>query len=132
MYRSLGDIVEGWSKNLRLGGLQSVRPLLRPMGGPLAQLGGVGLWRAPPVALVVTDAGFGGSSLLLWASTACGASALTFGTFTHRMGVPGAYGLLYPLGALVGAYIFARSWLRGRTVEWKGRTYTVPAASERE
>ena len=54
-----------------------------------------------------------------------------FTVFTHQMGGPRAYGLLYPLGALVGAYIFARSWTRGRTVEWKGRRYTVPAASER-
>ncbi len=131
MYRSLADLVQGWSKNLTMGGLQSVRPHLRPLVAPIAVFGGLGLWVAPPVALLVSIAGFWGSPLLLWAASVCGLSALTFGIFTRQMSAPAVYGLLYPLGALVGAYIFLRSWVRGRTVEWKGRTYTVPAASER-
>ena len=36
------------------------------------------------------------------------------------------YGFLYRLGAVVGAYIFVRSWRRGTMVEWKGRRYEVP------
>ena len=47
------------------------------------------------------------------------------------MGAPFVYGLLYPLGAGVGSFIFLRAWVRGRTVEWKGRRYRLPAVSER-
>jgi hypothetical protein len=98
---------------------------------PVALLAAVGLWITPPVALAVSLTGGGGEGLLTWALTVYAVSALTFTVFTHRMGGPGAYGLLYPLGGLVGTYILVRSWTRGRTVEWKGRRYTVPAASER-
>ena len=131
MYRSLGDLVEGWSKNLVMGGLQSVAPMLRPAVAPVALVAGVGLWVAPPVAFAVSLTGLGGAGLLTWAAAVYAMSALTFTVFTRRMGGPAAYGFLYPLGGLVGTYIFVRSWTRGRTVEWKGRHYTVPAASER-
>src|SRR5437016_1967726 len=42
--------------------------------------------------------------------------------------VPVQYALLYPLGAVMVAYIMIRSALRGsRRVEWRGRTYTPHA-----
>jgi hypothetical protein len=41
------------------------------------------------------------------------------------MRAPFAYGILYPLGAVVTNLIFVRAWLRGGTVEWKGRRYSV-------
>jgi hypothetical protein len=33
--------------------------------------------------------------------------------------------LSYPVGALIAAYLFVRSALRGPNVAWKGRDYTV-------
>ena len=39
------------------------------------------------------------------------------------------YGVLYPLGAMVGAWIVLRSWVGMRKVEWKGRTYRTELAS---
>jgi hypothetical protein len=56
---------------------------------------------------------------------------IVWALFSHRMGVPARYGLVYPLGAAVGAYIFVRSWIRGRNVEWKGRRYRVRGVEER-
>jgi len=42
--------------------------------------------------------------------------------------VPVRYALLYPLGAVMVAYIMIRSARRGsRRVEWRGRTYTPHA-----
>lgn len=134
MYRSLGELVAGWSKNLVLGGLQSVPALLRPIVAPASLLAGTGLWLAPPFALLVASLGWAsgiGGPVFLWAVVVCAVSALTFALFTSKMGAPAAYGLLYPLGAAVGTYIFLRSWIRGRNVEWKGRRYRVRPLSDR-
>ena len=134
MYRSLAQIVEGWSKNIVIGGLQSVPALLRPVVPPVALMSGVALWLAPPVVLVLSAIGWavGGSGpLLTWSATVCLISVLSWSIFTHQMRAPAAYGMLYPLGAAVGVYIFVRSWIGGRNVEWKGRRYRVRAVGER-
>jgi chlorobactene glucosyltransferase len=131
MYRSLGHLVEGWSKNLAMGGMQSLPRRLRPLAPPLALVTGVGLWLLPPLALVSALAGFEGEAMLVWSATVCVLSAGIWVWFTHEMGAPAVYGLLYPLGAAVGTYIFLRSWLRGSRVEWKGRRYDLPSAAER-
>jgi len=131
MYRSLPHLVEGWSKNLVMGGLQSLPGWLRPITPPLALLTGVGLWLVPPVVLVLAAAGAGGDGLLGWAGAACTTSVVVWVLFTRWMGAPAAYGLLYPVGAAVGSFIFLRSWVRGTRVEWKGRSYELPPASER-
>jgi chlorobactene glucosyltransferase len=126
MYRSLPELVEGWSKNLYVGGLQTLPPWLRPFTGPFSLAGGIGLWLAPPIVLALAAAGIGGSSLLVWAVTACALSVVIWSVFIREMDLPLGWALLYPVGAAVGAYIFARSWARGRRVEWKGRRYTLP------
>jgi hypothetical protein len=131
MYRSLRELVAGWSKNIMVGGLQSLPAWLRPVTPPVALLTGVALWLAPPALLLLALAGSGGDALLLWSGAVCVVSALTWAVFTRRMGAAAAYGLLYPLGALVGAYIFVRSWTGGRRVAWKGRRYELPPVSER-
>lgn len=131
MYRSLGQIIGGWSKNIVLGGLQSVPRWLRPFMPPVSLGVGVGLWIAPPLALAAALGGVGGTGLLVWASTVCAVSVLIWAHFTRQMRAPAVYGLLYPLGAAVGAYIFTRSWARGRHVEWKGRHYDLPSPAER-
>jgi len=125
MYRSLGELVAGWSKNIFTAGLQTVSPRLRPFVAPTSVLVGGGLWLAPPLALLAALAGFGGDGLLWWSAAAVSWSAIFWVAFTVRMGAPFYYGLLYPLGASVGRFIFLRSWRRGRNVEWKGRAYRV-------
>ena len=130
MYRSLGGLIEGWSKNIVVGGLLSVPPWLRPILAPISLLVGTGLWVAPPLVLVAALAGVGGSALLTWAVTVYVLSVCVHALFTHFMRGPAHYALLYPLGSLVGGYIFLRAWTRGRNVEWKGRRYRLPPLSE--
>jgi len=125
MYRSLQDLVAGWSKNILLGGLRSMPPRLRPFVAPISAATGAALWLLPPVALLAALLGVGGTGLLTWAACAVFLSATIWSVFSARMGAPFAYGLLYPLGAAVGMYIFLRAWRRGRRVEWKGRAYLV-------
>jgi len=131
MYRSLPHLVEGWSKNLFRGGLQSVPPWARLVVVPLSLLGGLVLWIAPPLALAASLTGVGGSELLVWSATTTALSVAVWAVFVRLMDVSAVYGLLYPLGASVGGFILARSWVRGRRVEWKGRRYTLPPLSSR-
>ena len=130
MYRSLSELVAGWSKNLMMGGAQSMPPLLRPLVAPFTVLMGAGLWLAPPIALAAALMGVGGAGLLTWAAATVGISAVFWMVFTARMGAPFGYGLLYPLGSVVAIHILLRSWARGRKVEWKGREYTLKPVSE--
>jgi chlorobactene glucosyltransferase len=124
MYSSLAQIIEGWSKNVYLGGRRSFpnEPLLQflvPVMLAIAFL----FWLLPPVMLVVAwSAGGTGQAAL----AATGLSALFWMLISHGMRIPILYGLGYPLGALVALYIAARSTWRGsRLVEWRGRTYQV-------
>ena len=132
MYRSLRQLVDGWSKNIVAGGLRTLPGWLAPVVPPVSLLTGVVLWLAPPAALVAALAGVGGAPLLHWSGLVYGVSAVTWSLFTAWMGAPASYGFLYPLGALVGAYIFVRSWLGGRRVAWKGRRYDLPASEGSE
>jgi len=126
MYRSLGELVAGWSKNLLIGGLQTMPPTLRPFVAPAAALTGAVAWLVPPLSLVACAVGLVGSpAVLAWSATTVGLSLLLWVLVTARMGAPAAYGLLYPVGSAVGLYIFLRAWARGRRVEWKGRTYRL-------
>jgi chlorobactene glucosyltransferase len=131
MYRSLRELVDGWSKNIVLGGLQTLPRWVRPATPPLMLLTGVALWVAPPVALALALSGVSEGGVLVWSVAVYASSALLWALVTVQMGAPPYYGPLYPLGALVGAYIFVRSWTRGRHVPWKGRRYDLPPASER-
>jgi len=131
MYRSLGEIVAGWSKNFIMGGLATMPPRLRPLVVPVSTVAGATLWLVPPVALVAALGGVGGEGLLAWALVTVAASLVLWTNLTRSMGAPLAYGLLYPLGAAVGMAIFLLSWWRGRRVVWKGRSYVLRALSER-
>jgi chlorobactene glucosyltransferase len=131
MYRSLGDLVAGWSKNILMGGLQTMPPWARPMVAPVSLIVGVGLWLVPPVALLFALVSGGAGLLLTWSVVACALSVVIWSAFSRQMEAPTVMGLLYPLGALVGTYIFLRSWAGGRDVAWKGRRYRLPPLSER-
>lgn len=151
MYQSLGQLVEGWSKNMLMGGLQSVPRQLRLILPPVSFVGGIALWLAAPAILAVAAASLvlppsglpltsavpllGAVTLpapvVAWAGLVY---AFTVAMWLHwygRMRAPRGYAFLYPLGAAVFAFIFLRSWTRGRNVQWKGRSYRVPSASER-
>lgn len=130
MYRSLAELVDGWSKNIVTGGLQSMPPAVRPFVVPVSVLSGFTLWLLPPLALAASFMGVGGESLWVWSASAVGLSLVIWMGFTARMGAPFWYGLLYPLGAAVWLAIFLRSWSRGRHVEWKGRSYVLKDLSE--
>ena len=125
MYESLPHLVEGWSKNVYLGGRRSfpdepVRRALVPVALACAML----FWLLPPLTLAGALTGLC-AALLPAAAAAVALSAAFWMLMSFGMQVPVWYGLLYPLGSAMVLYIVMRSTWRGsRRVEWRGRTYS--------
>jgi len=128
MYTSLGELVNGWTKNVAVGARQA--------GGRWGHTAIPGLvlfllvaWVLPGAALltcgVLALAGTPASPFLVaWSALATFfATSIWLGAYP-RLGAPAGYALLHPLGALIVAFIALRSWARGsRRIEWKGRRY---------
>ena len=137
MYRSLAELVEGWSKNIVTGGLQSLPPWVRPVAAPAGLLWSFVLSLTAPALLVASIAGVAltgtpaNPDLLIWSVAVYVISVIMWAYFSARMGVPAWYGLAYPLGAAVVSYIMLKSWIAGRDVEWKGRRYRLRSLEER-
>lgn len=133
MYQNLSQVVEGWSKNLYLGGRHSFpdEPLRRAVA-PLLLAGAMLFWLLPVVVAVLGLLGI----LPGWLAAATVAmllSAAFWALISHGMDAPAWYGPLYPLGALMVLCILVRSTLRGaRKVEWRGRIYNEETATVRE
>lgn len=122
MYHSLPHMVEGWSKNVYLGGRRSFpqEPVLRALV-PAMLVAALLFWLIPPLALAMSG---GGRPLGISAAIAIGFSLVFWGLISYGMQIPVAYALGYPLGALLTLYIVVRSTWRGaRRVEWRGRVY---------
>jgi chlorobactene glucosyltransferase len=118
MYRSLAEIVEGWSKNLALGVPLMFPPLpsVRRAAPFLMWLPAL-CWVLPPLLWAL----YGWS----WAAATTLVSLAIWIAVYWAEGAPVRYALLYPVGAAMVACIMIRSALRGsRKVEWRGRTYT--------
>ena len=117
MYRSLREIVDGWSKNLALGApmMAPPIPLVRWLLPYLMWLP-VLAWIGPPLAWLIWRQD--------WLVLATLASLATWVQVYRREHAPLQYALLYPIGASMVAYIMLRSAWRGeRKVEWRGRVY---------
>ena len=129
MYRSLRELVEGWTKNMATGARQVVPSGLGRLVIPGLLLYLLGLWVLPPLVLLGTLAlAPAASGVLLWAgiTTGCGLAIWVAGA--RQMGAPALYGVFFPLGAATTAFILVRSWLRGPgRIEWKGRRYAAGA-----
>jgi chlorobactene glucosyltransferase len=125
MYTGLRHLIEGWSKNLYLGGRRSfpdepVRRALVPVLLAAAAL----FWLIPPVLLAAGWLGITPAKYAPPATLAIGSSLVFWGLLKGGMRIPPGYAIGYPLGALMLLYITVRSTVRGRgRVEWKGRTY---------
>jgi chlorobactene glucosyltransferase len=122
MYNSLGELVQGWRKNVFAAGRDAVPGKARavyPLALLLAPLVGI----VPLVMLVLSLLGALGGPWLAWAAV-CVAATLFWWTvlygYTHQ---PRRYALAYPLGALALLYIVIGAIARGNRVAWKGRTY---------
>ena len=131
MYRSLGGLVEGWSKNVTTGALQTTPVWLLGLVLPLSFLVGLTLWLLPPTVLAWSVLAGSGGVPLAFGAIITGSSILFWSLASAVMRGNPLYGLLYPLGAALRAYIFLRSWIRGNRIQWKGREYTMTREARR-
>lgn len=125
MYQGLAQLIEGWSKNIYLGGRRSFpdEPVRRALV-PLMMVVAMTYWLIPPAALIAGLVSPDLSQLVPAALLATGLSAVFWMLICYGMGIPMIYGLGYPVGALMALYIALRSTWRGsRRVEWRGRVY---------
>jgi glycosyl transferase family 21 len=110
MYRGWRGALRGWRRNL--GGLLGPRPAVT--------LTALGVLALPALAIAAAlAAGQGVAAILLWS-----AGAATSGLLRAGSGHQPAYGLLYPVDALLLAGVLATGVLdfrRGRLLSWKGR-----------
>src|SRR5918995_842669 len=125
MYRGLASLVEGWSKNIYLGGRRSFpdEPIARALV-PFMLVIAMLYWLLPPVTLLMSALVPSIAHLQVPALAASLTAAIFWMLICWGMRIPAAYGLFYPLGALMTLYISMRSTWRGaRRVEWRGRVY---------
>ncbi|MGI9629286.1 MAG: glycosyltransferase [Longimicrobiales bacterium] len=127
MYRSLREIVGGWSKNTAAG----ARAVAGGWGALFMFVGALVLapivWTLPPLILLSGLFGWVQGPVVVWAALAYTVGSVLWGVVSRQMGAPFAYGFLHPLGSLVVWFITLKSVLRGGDVEWKGRRYQVEA-----
>ena len=125
MYQGLSHLIEGWSKNIYLGGRRSFphEPLLRALV-PVMLIVAMLYWLLPLAVLLASAVDPRLTELAAAAVLATAFSAAFWMLICHGMQIPAVYGLAYPLGALMALYIILRSTWRGsRRVEWRGRVY---------
>ena len=101
MYTSLAGLVEGWSKNVYVGGRRSFpdEPVWRALIPVMFSLGAL-FWLLPPAALGLALAGVA-PALLTAALLAVGLSWLFWIVFFAGFGVNPIYACTYPLGVVM-------------------------------
>lgn len=125
MYRSLREIVEGWTKNLDRGARATFPPgfgRLAVWAGAAAQLL---LWVVPPVVLLAGLLVGYLAPVREWAIAATALGAVFWLTVHALLRTSLVHSLFFPLGAAVSSYILVRSGSRGHRVEWRGRWYEL-------
>jgi chlorobactene glucosyltransferase len=116
MYRSLRDLVAGWSKNLFVGGRQASPRILRPVIMPLALVGQIGLWLAAPAVFLVT--------IGVVAAGAIGAGAVGAGAVAASAVGAGAVGMASVAGDALGG---PSGGVMADLLLWSGSVYALSA-----
>ncbi len=120
MYRSLPEMIEGWSKNLHVGARQSLSGI--PLLPKLASFGVMAMFAFWLLPLLLLTLGVAPAAMLL----AVAISVAFWLLVNLGMRIPLAYAFGYPLGAAMALWITVRSVMRGeRRIEWRGRTYDL-------
>lgn len=124
MYDGLDSIARGWRKNVYAGGRLAMK------GGVLGHLAFPVVLVSFPLAIALpflalpVALGIAHDGLMRWSMLAGGAMLVAFAGAAAFARTPLWRALLAPVGAFAFAGICAQAIARGRSVEWKGRSYT--------
>jgi hypothetical protein len=80
----------------------------------------------PPAALLWALVAGGPPLALQWGGLTTGVNVLIWARASMLMRSSPLFGTLYPLGCIVGYFIFMKSWLQGPRIQWKARRYHIP------
>lgn len=132
MYTSLGEVINGWTKNVAVGARQASGPFQTVILPaillfisvawllPSAVLLALGVWAVLPGGVGIP------TPLVLWAAVATLCTVAIWAGVYRQFGASPALGLIHPAGGVVVFLIVARSWIRGEgRIEWKGRRYAA-------
>jgi chlorobactene glucosyltransferase len=125
MYTSLGELVEGWGKNIYAGGREAMPRGIGRVLYPLLLLVPALAGLVPALLLALSLGGLLGPEVLLWSSIATGANLVWWLLVYWWLALSPLYALLHPLGSAVLLYISLRAIVRGQRVRWKGRDYVT-------
>jgi chlorobactene glucosyltransferase len=124
MYDGWDSIARGWRKNVYAGGRLAMKGgLLGRLVFPVV-LVSFPLAIALPFLVLPLALAMGLDPLRDWSVLGAGAMLVAFAAAAAFSRTPLWRALLAPIGAFAFAVICAQAIVRGRTVEWKGRTYT--------
>ncbi|MGI9140049.1 MAG: glycosyltransferase [Gemmatimonadaceae bacterium] len=125
MYTSLREMIAGWGKNVYAGGMHALPPFVPRWFMPFGLLFPPLFNLVPPVVLGAAAFGLASFPLFVWAGVATVATVLMWMKFYWDAGESPLLALLYPLGAAITLYIYARAIARGQNVSWKDRDYVA-------
>ena len=130
MYTSLGQLVEGWSKNFFMGTMETTGSKALAYIAAILALFLPAVFLLPLLAL---PAGLWlyyerfdfGEGLIGFGAAGLVGATLLIGTILRASKAPWIYGIFHPLGALVQIRVMLRAVRRGAgRLVWKGRTYS--------
>jgi chlorobactene glucosyltransferase len=124
MYRGLGELMIGWSKNIYAGGRDTIQapPFVHALFRLFVPL--PLLWNVVPfIAGLLALVGVFSTAVLWWALATYLASAAFWLWAYREQEVPAWYALLHPLAGVMMFGLCTWAAWRGSKVEWKGREY---------
>lgn len=125
MYTSLRELVAGWGKNVYAGGIHALPPFIPRWFMPIGLVSPPLFNLAPPALLALAAVGALPPAVGVWATVATVATVLMWVKFYWDADEALLLALLYPVGAAITLYIYARAIARGRNVTWKDRDYVA-------
>lgn len=125
MYRSLGELVAGWSKCVETGFRTTVGRGPTPFVVTACFAAVLVAWVAPLGVVAVGATTGAGLPMLVCAASAYLAGVFLFCLVARFSGVSAGFGFLHPLAATVLCHILLAGAARGPRVRWKGRDYQV-------
>jgi chlorobactene glucosyltransferase len=128
MYRSLREIIDGWSKNLATGMRRAAPGWMAPAMPWIAAAVIALLWVLPAGVLAASYVINIVPQLEAWSLLVWELSLLFWLAILIRLRVPPLFVLGYPLAASSAVALVIRSGRRGPRVEWKGRAYRLDSA----